>query len=164
MATRTHTSHVRHERYGGAAGRRFPDGSEDRSERWVDTHDAGEPDDLARTDDAPAIDIVVERLSRDMTDAVEHAQADGGAGHGSYAKEIIREDTAPPGAPPSLPTRRARLSFFAVAVWLGVAGAILSFIVPPAGLVCFVMAGLAAVLAAILGPGEVRSERTADST
>jgi hypothetical protein len=156
----TQPSNVRRERHGGAAGRRF----QERSEGWVDTHDAGEPDDLGRPDDAPAIDVVVERLSRDLTDAVRREGAARRAGNGSYAEDIIREDTATPGAPPSPPTRRARLSFFSVAVWLAIAGAVLAFIVPPASLVCFVMAGLAAVLAALLGPGEVRSEPTADST
>jgi uncharacterized membrane protein len=57
--------------------------------------------------------------------------------------------------------RRARLSFFAVAVWLAVAGAVLVFLLPAAGFVCFLLAGLSAVLAAILGPGEARTERSA---
>jgi hypothetical protein len=38
---------------------------------------------------------------------------------------------------------------------------VLSFVLPPAGIVCFLMAGVAAVLAAILGPGEVKPERSA---
>jgi hypothetical protein len=133
------------------------------SKRWLDRSDTGDRDDAARPDDAPSIEPVVERLSRDMADAVDHARADRSGGPSSYASDVVREDRAIPGAPPSAPTRRARLTFFTVAVWLAVAGAVLSFLVPPAGLVCFVMAGLAAVLAAILGPREVRPERTADS-
>jgi hypothetical protein len=158
---RTPPTNIRRERYGGAAGRRF----QDRSQDWIDRHpDAAEGLDADRAGDEPAIDEVVERLSRDLTDTVDEARRDGRESLASAPIEIAREDAAPHDGPaPSPPTRRARLTFFGVAVWLAVAGAALAFVLPWAGLVCFVMAGLAAVVAAILGPGEPRPERTAES-
>jgi hypothetical protein len=135
----------RRDLYGGEAGRRF----QDHSEQWID-------DDPTRPDDAISIDEVIQRLSRDMSDAVKRAPMDERDAFRTYATELVHEDTAPS----RLPTRRARLSFFAVAVWLAVAGAVLSFLLPSAGIVCFFMAGVAAVLAAILGPGEVQPEPT----
>ena len=110
-------------------------------------------DDVVRPDDV-SIDEVVERLSRDISDAVNRAPFDERDELRSYASEIVREDTAPSAATPRSPARRARLSFFAVAVWLAIAGAVVSFFIPPAGVVCFLMSGVAAVLAVILGPGD----------
>jgi hypothetical protein len=120
-------------------------------------------DDATRPDDAISIDEVVERLSRDMSEAVNRAPFDDRDELRSYASALIREDTSAPRADLQRPTRRARLSFFAVAVWLAVAGAMLSFLVPAAGVVCFVMAGVAAVLALIVGTGEAVPEPTTDA-
>jgi hypothetical protein len=111
-----------------------------------------------RPDDV-SIDEVVERLSRDISDAVNRAPFDERDELRSYAREIVREDTAPPGVESGSPARGTRLSFFAVAVWLAVAGAVLAFLIPSAGIVCFVMAGIAAVLALILGPGDGGASR-----
>ena len=159
MAREPSSSNVGRERYGNEAGRRV----NDRTERWVDDHPAVAsggvaPDDPRRADDAVSIDEVVERLSRDMADAVNHAPLDDREELRTYATELVREDTT--AEAPRLPARRARLSFFAVAVWLAVAGCILAFLLPPAAIVCFIMAAIAAVLAAVLGPGEPRPERT----
>jgi hypothetical protein len=110
-------------------------------------------DDVVRPDDV-SIDEVVERLSRDISDAVNRAPLDERDELRSYASEIVREDTAPPGAEARPPAKRARLSFFAVAVWLAVAGLVLAVLIPPAGLVCLFMAGVSVVLALILGPGD----------
>ena len=154
-------SNASRERYGNEAGRRI----QDRTERWLDEHEVpgtpGDSDDPRRADDAVSIDEVIERLSRDMSDAVERAPAGERDEIRSYATELIREDTAPHQS--RLPNRRARLSFFAVAVWLALAGLLLTFLFPQAAIVCFLMAGVSGVLAAVLGPGEPRRERTAGS-
>jgi hypothetical protein len=118
-------------------------------------------DEVTRPDDV-SIDEVVERLSRDISDAVNRAPFDERDELRSYASEIVREDTAPPGVEARPPARRAKLSFFAVAVWLAVAGAVLMAFIPPAGVVCFLMAGIAGLLAVILGPGD-GSARSTDS-
>jgi hypothetical protein len=117
-------------------------------------------DDVVRPDDV-SIDEVVERLSRDISDAVNRAPFDERDELRSYASEIVREDTAPPRVEARPPARRERLSFFAVAVWLAVAGAVLAVVLPPAGIICFLMAGVAAVLAVILGPADALVDRTA---
>ena len=96
-----------------------------------------------------------------MSEAVNRAPMDERDELRTYATELVREDTS--SSVSRLPTRRARLSFFAVAVWLAIAGAVLSFFLPSAGIVCFFMAGVSAVLAAILGPGEAQPEPTTDS-
>ena len=140
------------DRYGREAGRRF----QDHSEQWID-------DDATRPDDAISIDEVIQRLSHDMAEAVNRAPLDERDELRTYATELVREDTAA-SAPSRLPTRRARLTFFAVAVWLAVAGVVLSFLLPAAGIVCFFMAGVAAVLAAILGPGEAQPQPTTDGS
>jgi len=131
----------RRDLYGGEAGRRF----QDHSEQWIG-------DDPRRPDDAISIDEVIQRLSRDMSDAVYRSPTDERDDLRTYATRARRR-----------PTRRTRLSFFAVAVWLAIAGAVLSFFLPSAGIVCFFMAGVAAVLAAIIGPGEVQPEPTVHS-
>ena len=163
MATRPDIGNTRQERYGGVAGRR----NQEHGERWVRGNGYAAPaspdDDDARPDDAVSIDEVVERLSRDLSDAVNHAPNDDREQLRNYAAELVREDTAPSGSHGREPTKRARLSFFAVAVWLAVAGVVLAFLVPPAGVVCFVLAAISGVLAAFLGPGEARPERTADT-
>ena len=161
MATRPDPANARRERDGGVAGGRFPERSE-RGRKGNGLVAAETADDVTRPDDAISIDEVVERLSRDLSDAVNRAPTDERDELRSYASELVREDTAPGGSHGRLPTRRARLSFFAVAVWLAVAGVVLAFLVPPAGFVCFLLAGVAAVLAAILGPGEVRPEPSVD--
>jgi hypothetical protein len=92
-------------------------------------------DDVVRPDDV-SIDEVVERLSRDISDAVNRAPFDERNELRSYASEIVREDTAPPGVDARLPARGSRLSFFAVAVALAVAGAVLAVVIPPTGIVC----------------------------
>ncbi len=117
-------------------------------------------DDARRPEDASSIDEVVERLSRDMSAAVNRAPDEDRDELRDYAADLVREDTAPRAAQRG-PTPRATLSFFALAVWLAIAGAVLSFLLPPVGVVCFVMAGLAAVLAAVLGRREPRPERSA---
>src|SRR5688572_21275375 len=136
MATRPDTGNTGQERYGGVAGRRF----QERSERWARGGNGyvppASPDDDARPDDAVSIDEVVERLSRDLSDAVNHAPNDDREQLRTYAAELVREDTAPRGSHGREPTKRARLSFFAVAVWLAVAGVVLAFLVPPAAFVC----------------------------
>src|SRR5262245_57580656 len=93
-----------------------------RSTRDVDSQPAREPglvdDDVPRPDDV-SIDEVVERLSRDISDAVNRAPLEERDELRTYASEIVREDTAPPGIAARPPAaRHARLSFFAVAVWL----------------------------------------------
>ena len=149
-------------------GRRFP-APADRRRRAAtraEPHGSTVQDDAdaTRPDDAISIDEVVERLSRDMSEAVNRAPFDDRDELRTYASELVREDTSAPRAEPRRPTRRARLSFFAVAVWLAAAGALLSFLVPAAGIVCFLMAGVAAVLALILGTGEATPEPTTDSS
>lgn len=135
---RTPEPNVHGEGYGGTAGRRF----QEHSEEWIDRH----PEATAGVDDDDAADRAPRRDSL-----------------AAVPIEIVREERASHTGPaPSPPTRRARLTVFAVAVWLAVAGAVLSFLLPLAGLVCFIMAGLAAVVAAILGPGEAQPERTAE--
>jgi hypothetical protein len=119
-------------------------------------------DDVVRPDDV-SIDEVVERLSRNISEAVNRAPLDERDELRTYASEIVREDTAPPGAEVRPPMRRAKLSFFAVAAWLAVAGGILAILMPPAGIVCFVMAGIAAVMAVILGPGDSAGARATGS-
>jgi hypothetical protein len=161
----SNSTRPRRDQYGGEAGRRF----QDHSEEWIDEHDGvtrrHDPgfvdDDATRPDDAISIDEVIQRLSRDMSDAVNRAPMDERDELRTYATELVREDTS--SSVSRLPTRRARLSFFAVAVWLALAGAVLSFLLPSAGIVCFFMAGVSAVLAAILGPGEAQPEPTTDS-
>ena len=129
----------------------------DRSRRGAATRPDVDPaaadDDLVRPDEV-SIDEVVERLSRDISDAVNRVPFDERHELRSYASELVREDTAPRGVHPAPPARRARLSFFAIAVWLAIAGAVLAFVLPPAGIVCFVMAAVVAVLAVIVGPGD----------
>ena len=163
MAEQPASSNVRRERYGNEAGRRV----QDRAERWIDDHPtaplpAGDVDDPRRSDDAVSIDEVIERLSRDMSDAVNRAPMDERDELRTYATELVREDTSSASDTPRLPARRARLSFFAVAVWLAVAGFVLAFLFPPAAIVCFLMAGLAGVLSVMLGPGEPKPERTSE--
>ena len=139
---------------------RFGDRGVRRPSPREDVDHTSADEDIARPDDV-SIDEVVERLSRDISDAVNRAPFDERDELRSYASEIVREDTAPPGVETRPPARRAKLSFFAVAVWLAVAGAVLAVFIPPAGVVCFLMAGIAALLGAILGPGDVgRRERT----
>lgn len=162
MAQQPVAPNVRRERYGNEAGRRV----QDRTERWLDDHPTAplggmDLDDPRRADDAVSIDEVVERLSRDMSEAVNQAPMDERDELRTSATELVREDTTSSSAP-RLPARRARLSFFAVAVFLAVAGFVLAFLLPPAAIVCFLMAGIAAVLAAVLGPGEPRPERTTE--
>jgi len=112
-----------------------------------------------RRSEEESYDHRVERLSRELSEAVNAAPDEDHATLRDYANELVREDTAPVSAK-SGPTRRARLSFFALAVWLVVIGAVLGILVPPAGVVCLLMAGLSGVLAALFGRGEVRNEPT----
>jgi hypothetical protein len=161
MATRSDPANARRER-SAVVGRR----TEGRSDLPLAGGDGFAPpdesDEATRPEDAVSIDEVVERLSRDLSAAVNRAPTDERDELRTYAAELLREDTAPAGSHGRSPTRRARLSFFAVAVWLAVAGVVLAFLLPPAAFVCFLLAGVAALLAAILGPGEVRPERSAE--
>src|SRR5262245_31782563 len=83
-------SNVPRERYGNEAGRRI----QDRTEQWLDDHDVPstptDTDDPRRADDAVSIDEVIERLSRDMSDAVKRAPANERDELRSYASELVR--------------------------------------------------------------------------
>lgn len=139
----------------------------DRSRRGAAARPEVDPaaadDDVVRPDEV-SIDEVVERLSRDISDAVNRVPFDDRHELRSYASDIVREGVAPRGVATAPPARRARLSFFAIAAWLAVAGAVLAFVLPPAGIVCFVMAGVAAVLAVIIGPGDSIGGRATTSS
>jgi hypothetical protein len=148
---RPNSPDVERERYGGESGRRF----QEHSTAWVH----GDGTDDPGLDDEP-VDELVERLGREMGAAVNRAPASEHDMLRDYASALVRENTAANTPQATRPTRRARLSFFATAVWLVVAGVVFSLIFPPAGIVCFLMAGVAAVLAAVVGKGEVRSEPT----
>jgi hypothetical protein len=154
MAPRLDPSTPRRERRDGDFARPLaPVGDRSRRGPTPRADSAPADDDVVRPDDV-SIDEVVERLSRDISEAVNRAPLEERDELRTYASEIVREDTAPPGAEVRPPVRRARLSFFAVAAWLAIAGGILAVLVPPAGIVCFLMAGVAAVLAVIIGPGD----------
>ncbi len=134
----------------------------DRSRRGAATRpdaDAAVADDDVVRPDEVSIDEVVDRLSRDISDAVNRVPFDERHELRSYARNLVREDMGPRGVHAAPPARRARLSFFAIAVWLAVAGAVLAFVLPPAGIVCFVLAAVAAVLAVIVGPGDSAGAR-----
>jgi hypothetical protein len=115
-------------------------------------------DDAVHADDAISLDEVVERLSRDMTEAV-HRAAEGERDElREYASTLAREQTEASPRPRS-PAKRARITFVSLALWLAAAGLVLMFVLPPAGIVCMLMAALAATMAAVMGPGDARPER-----
>jgi hypothetical protein len=158
MASRLDSSTLHRKRYGQAPARPLPPLGDRRRRGPSHPTSAVPDDDVVRPDDV-SIDEVVERLGRDISDAVNRAPLDERDELRSYASEIVREDTAPPGVEAHPPARGSRMSFFAVAVWLAVAGAVLAVLIPPAGIVCFLMAAIAAVLAVILGPGDDAAAR-----
>jgi hypothetical protein len=130
---RPNSPDVERERYGGESGRRF----QEHSTAWVH----GDGTDDPGLDDEP-VDELVERLGREMGAAVNRgagvrarhaARLCERAGSREHGGETPRRRTRP--------TRRARLSFFATAVWLVVAGVVFSLIFPPAGIVCFLYGG-----------------------
>jgi hypothetical protein len=145
---RPNSPDIERERYGGESGQRF----QEHSTAWVHGDEAHDHD----LDDEP-VDELVERLGREMGAAVNRAPASEHEMLRDYASALVRENTA---ANTPRPTRRARLSFFATAVWLGVAGMALSLVFPPAAIVCLLMAGVAGVLAVVIGKGEVQPEDT----
>ena len=160
MAYRTE-SDVHGERYGGEAGRR----NQEHTTQWVRGRDVMRPipppvddADTAHADDAISIDEVVERLSRDMEAAV-HRAAEGERDElREYEQQLHREQSEAPTRPRS-PARRARSTFFAIALWLAAAGVLLTFLLPAAGIVCLVMAGISVILAAVLGPADGTPDR-----
>jgi len=115
-------------------------------------------DDAVRADDAISIDEVVERLSRDMAAAVNRAAAGERDELRDYASMLAREQTETAPRPRS-PTKRARLTLFSLAMWLVAAGLVLAFLLPPAGIVCLLMACLAGVMGAIVGSGDPKPEQ-----
>jgi hypothetical protein len=115
-------------------------------------------DDAVHADDAISLDEVVERLSRDMAEAV-HRAADGERDDlREYANTLAREQTEASRRPRS-PAKRARITFFSLAAWLAAAGFALMFLLPPAGIVCVLMAVIAGIMAAVVGPRDARPER-----
>jgi hypothetical protein len=161
MASRLDSSTPRGQRHGHEPGRSIPSLADRRRRgpsRFVSEPALADDDDVVRPDDV-SIDEVVERLSRDISDAVNRAPFDGRDELRSYASEIVREDTAPPRVEARSPARGSRLSFFAVAVWLAVAGALLAIVIPLAGIACFIIAGIAMVLGVILGPADDGASR-----
>jgi hypothetical protein len=163
MANRLENSDVHSERYGGEAGRR----NQAHTIQWVRGRgrDATRPvltpvdaDDTAHADDAIPIEEVVERLSRDMAAAV-HRAAEGERDElFEYEQQLHREQHEASTHPRS-PAKRARITFFSIALWLAAAGVLFTFLLPAAGVVCLVMAGLAGILAAVLGPDDAKPER-----
>ena len=154
--------HGENERYGGEAGRRNQVHTTD----WVRGRGVGalstrtdvDDADAVRADDAISIDEVVERLSRDMAAAV-HRATDGERDElREYEQTLHHEERNAPAHPRS-PARRARITFFQLAFWLAAAGLILTFVMPAAGIVCLVMAGIAGLLAAFLGPRDAVPDR-----
>jgi fatty acid desaturase len=77
---------------------------------------------------------------------------------GEYEQQLRHEQSTAPAHPRS-PARRARITFFQIALWLAAAGVLLTFLMPAAGVVCLVMAGLAGILAAVLGPGDANPDK-----
>jgi hypothetical protein len=155
---------IHDERYGAEAGRR------DQAHRtqWVrgrgreatrplltpvDADDA----DALHADDAVSIDEVVERLSREMAAAVHRAAAGERDELHEYEMQLHQEEQTT--THPRSPAKRARITFFSIALWLAAAGVLLTFLLPSAGIVCMVMAGLAGILAAVLGPGDDTPDR-----
>jgi hypothetical protein len=160
MAHRTE-SDVHSERYGGEAGRR----NQAHTTQWVRGPDAIHPmplvddDDTAHADDAISIDEVVDRLSRDMEAAV-HRAADGERDElHEYEMQLHNEQREAASTHPRSPARRARITFFSIALWLAAAGVLFTFLMPAAGIVCLVMAGIAGILAALLGPDDATPDR-----
>jgi hypothetical protein len=161
MANRLENSDVHSERYGGEAGRR----NQAHTIQWVRGRDATRPvltpvdaDATAHADDAIPIEEVVERVSRDMEAAV-HRAAEGERDElHEYEQQLHREQRETSTHPRS-PAKRARVTFFSIALWLAAAGVLLTFLLPAAGVVCLVMAGLAGIFAAVLGPRDARPDK-----
>ena len=149
-------SDVHGERYAGKAGRR----SRTHITQRLHGRDAARPvtpvddEDMAHADDAVSIDEVVERLSRDMEDAVHRAVDGAGDELQEYEMQLHHEQRETASTHPRSPAKRARITFFSIALWLAAAGVLLTFLLPAAGIVCLVMAGIAGILAAVLGPGD----------
>ena len=160
MANRLETSDVHSERYGGEAGRR----NQAHTIQWVrgrgrDALTPVDADDAAHADDAIPIEEVVERVSRDMAAAV-HRAAEGERDElHEYEQQLHREQRETSSTHPRSPAKRARITFFSIALWFVVAGVVLTFLLPAAGIVCLVMAGIAGILAATLGPGDSTPDR-----
>jgi hypothetical protein len=157
MAYRTE-SDAHGERYGGEAGRRH----HVHTTRWM--HDAIEMDDVAHADDAISIDEVVERLANEMTDAVhraaegEHDELRDFERQFVHERQLVHEQqTGTTGAPAS-PAARARNTFLWLAMGLAIGGIALMFVLPPAGIVCFIMAGIVGALGFVLRPRDERPE------
>jgi hypothetical protein len=154
-------SDVHSERYGGEAGRR----NQVHTTHWVRGRDATRPilppvddDDTAHADDAVSIDEVVERLSRDMEDAV-HRAAEGERDELREYEVQLHHEQGQASTHPRSPAKRARITFFSIALWLAAAGVLFTFLLPAAGIVCLVMAGIAGILAALIGPGDSSPDR-----
>ncbi len=161
MAYRTE-SDVHSERYGGEAGRR----NQVHTTHWLRGSDVTRPiltpvdnDDTAHADDAIPIDEVVERLSRDMADAV-HRAAEGERDELHEYEHQLHHELAEASTRPHSPARRARITFFSIALWLAAAGVLFTFLLPTAGVVCLVLAGIAGILAAVLGPRDDTPDRS----
>jgi hypothetical protein len=138
------------ERYGGEAGRL----NQVHTTRWVRGAPADADDaDAVHADDAASIDEVVERLSRDMADAV-HRAAEGERDELREYEQQLHHEQSEASTHPRSPAKRARIAFFSIALWLAAAGVLFTFLLPAAGIVCLVMAGIAGILAAVLGPGD----------
>jgi Flp pilus assembly protein TadB len=166
MANRPDSSDVHGARYGAGAGRR----NQTHTAAWVRGrgHDRirpvpqAEDDDTAHAVDAVSIDEVVERLSREMDEAV-HRAADGERDElREYEHQVLREQQTGPSRRPVSPANRARNVFLMLGTFLAIAGIALMLVMPPAGIVCLVMAGIAAVMGAVLRPGDDTPERHGD--
>jgi hypothetical protein len=154
---------IHDERY-GEAGRR----NQQNTTEWVRGRGTTRPlltpvdaDDAeaVHADDAISIDEVVERLSRDMAAAVRRAAEGKRDELHEYEVQMHHEQHEAASTHPRSPAKRARITLFSIALWLAVAGVLLTFVLPAAGIVCLVMAGLAGIVAAVLGPGDDRPER-----
>jgi len=142
-------------RDGDEAGRR----NHVHTTRWLRGHGGTEDDDTAHADDAISIDEVIDRLSRDMEAAV-HRAADGERDElHEYEIQLHHDQHEAASTHPRSPAKRARITFFSIALWLAAAGVVLTFLLPAAGIVCLVMAGLAGILAAVLGSGDEMPDR-----
>lgn len=135
------------ERYGGTSGRHF----QEHSTSWV-RRDPSVPDE-------EPVDDLVERLGQEIGSASGRTSTPGRELH-QHASELVHENAAANPATSAPPTGRARGAFVAMAVFLALGGIALLLFSSAAGIVCILMAGVAAAAAAALGRHEVLPEAT----